>query len=129
MLQRRQITEMIKEINLPENGYWISSGAALVLHGVKDATNDIDLGCTSELFESLLKRGYTYKVLEDNTRVITISDWIEILENWTVDNIELIHGLPVASLESIKKQKAQLAREKDFKDIKLIDDYIKSKDK
>ncbi len=38
-----------------------------------------------------------------------------------------IDGLPVGSLESIKKQKAQLGREKDIKDIKIIDDYIKNR--
>ena len=37
-----------------------------------------------------------------------------------------MENLPVASLESVKKQKSQLGREKDLVDIKLIDDYIKN---
>ena len=48
-----------------------------------------------------------------------------MLENWFADKIIFIDGLPVGSLESIKKQKAQLGRAKDIEDIKLIDDYIK----
>lgn len=47
-----------------------------------------------------------------------------MLENWFVDEIEIIDGLPVGSLESIKKQKSGLGREKDINDIKLIDEYI-----
>ena len=54
-----------------------------------------------------------------------VNDKIEILENWFVDEIVLIDGLPVGSLESIKKQKSQLGREKDINDIRLIDEYIK----
>lgn len=48
-------------------------------------------------------------------------------ENWFVDEIIIADGLPVASLESIRKQKMQLGREKDIKDIKMIEKYIKSK--
>ena len=40
---------------------------------------------------------------------------------------QFIDGLPVGSLESIKKQKAELGREKDIKDIKMIDEYIKNR--
>lgn len=48
-------------------------------------------------------------------------------ENWFVDEIIIADGLPVAALESIKKQKMQLGREKDIKDIKMIEKYIKNK--
>ncbi|MPM69703.1 hypothetical protein SDC9_116651 [bioreactor metagenome] len=44
-----------------------------------------------------------------------------------MEKIEFIEGLPVGTLESIKKQKAELGREKDMKDIKLIDEFIKRK--
>ena len=71
--------------------------------------------------------GCKYTVEKDNSRIVQINDTIEILENWFVDEIVFIDGLPVGSLESIKKQKAQLGREKDIKDIRLIDDYIKNK--
>lgn len=114
-------------MNLPLNQYWITSGAALVIHGVKDTTRDIDLGCTTELVEAFLKKGCKCKVVEDNSRIVEVNDNIEILENWFVEKIEFIEGLPVGTLESIKKQKAELGREKDMKDIKLIDEFIKRK--
>lgn len=114
-------------MELPLNEYWITSGAGLVIHGVKETTNDIDLGCTTNLVELFLKKGCNYTVEKDNSRIVQINDTIEILENWFVDEIVFIDGLPVGSLESIKKQKTQLGREKDIKDIRLIDDYIKSK--
>ncbi len=121
MLGKEDIVKILKNMELPLSEYWITSGAGLVIHGVKETTNDIDLGCTTNLVELFLKKGCKYKVEKDNSRIIQINDTIEILENWFVDE------LPVGSLESIKKQKAQLGREKDIKDIKLIDDYINNR--
>lgn len=126
MLLREDIIQTIKSMNLPSQEYWITSGAALVIHGVKETTRDIDLGCTSILIDKFIKEGFKYRLVEDNSRIVEVTDKIELLENWCVDEILIIESLPVASLESIKKQKSQLGREKDLSDIKLIDDYIKN---
>lgn len=127
MLYKEDIIRILKELDLPLNEYWITSGAGLVIHGVKKYTGDIDLGCTTNLFENYLRRGCQYRILDDNSKIVELNESIELLENWFVDEIEFIEGLPVASLESIKKQKAELGRDKDINDIKLIDEYIKNK--
>ncbi|WP_425448840.1 hypothetical protein [Dethiothermospora halolimnae] len=123
MLYKKDIIKILKEVDLPLGEYWLTSGAALVIHGVKEATNDIDLGCTTELIEDFIEEGCKYEVVEDGSRIVEVNDKIEILENWFVDKIEFICGLPVGSLESIKKQKSELGREKDIKDIRLIDEF------
>ncbi|WP_035289361.1 hypothetical protein [Clostridium sp. KNHs214] len=125
MLCREDIIKILKNMDLPSNEYWITSGAALVIHGIKEETNDIDLGVTTNLIEHFLNKGCKYSLAEDNSRIVTVNDHIELLENWFVDEIEFIDGLPVGTLESIKKQKAELGREKDSRDIKIIDEYIK----
>lgn len=126
MLDKESIIKIIKDLDLTQNEYWITSGAALVIHGIKDSTTDIDLGCTTKLWEYFLQRGYTYRVEEDNSKIMLINDSVEIIKDWFVDEIEYINGLPIGSLESIKKQKAKLGREKDIRDIKLIDEFIKN---
>lgn len=125
MLNKEDIIKILKDMELPLTEYWITSGAGLVIHGVKETTRDIDLGCTTNLVEHFLEKGCTYRVANDNSKIVEVNDEIEILENWFVDEIVLIDGLPVGSLESIKKQKAQLGREKDINDIRLIDEYMK----
>ncbi|CAK7050404.1 hypothetical protein [Tissierella sp.] len=127
MLHKEDIIKVLRNMNLPLGEYWITSGAGLVIHGVKEATRDIDLGCTTNLVEQYLRKGCKYRVADDNSKIVEVSDKIEMLENWFVDEIELIDGLPVGSLESIKKQKSELGREKDINDIRLIDEYIKNK--
>jgi hypothetical protein len=126
MLYKEDIIRILEKMDLPINEYWITSGAALVIHGVKESTNDIDLGCTTNLFEQFLKKECKWRVGNGNLRIVEINDTIEMLENWFVDEIVFIDGLPVGSLESIKKQKFELGREKDLKDIKLIDEYIRA---
>jgi hypothetical protein len=128
MLYKEDIIKILKNMDLPLSEYWITSGAGLVIHGVKESTNDIDLGCTTNLIEHFLKKGCKYKVVEDNSRIIEINEITEILENWFVDEIQFIDGLPVGSLESIKKQKAELGRDKDIKDVKMIEEYIKNRE-
>lgn len=124
MLDRKDIIKIIKEIDLPFDEYWITSGAALVIHGVKKMTHDIDLGGTTNLVEHFIQNGCTFKIVEDNSRIVEVNNHIELLENWIVDDIELIDNLPVATLQSIKKQKFELGREKDIRDIKLIEEFL-----
>jgi len=127
MLYKENIIKIMKDLDLPLNEYWITSGAALVIHGVKETTSDIDLGCGANLWEYLLQKGYEFRVEEDSSKIMAINDSIEIIKDWFVDEIEFIDGLPTGSLESIKKQKAKLGREKDIKDIKMIDEFIKNR--
>ena len=124
MLNKEQILEIMEELDLSSTDYWIVAGSALVMHDIKEWTNDIDLGCTTKLFEELALDYYEVKVNKDGTRRLKINDMVEVFENWNVDKIEIIDGLPVVSIESIKKQKMELGREKDFKDIELIDEYL-----
>lgn len=127
MLNKNDIVRIMNEFGLPKENYWIVTGAGLVMHGVKSQTKDIDLGCTTKLCDSLIYRGYDAQVLEDGLRLIKIGDNIEIFENWFVDSIVELDGLPVATLESIKKQKIELGREKDLKDIDLINKHLENR--
>lgn len=124
MINKEDIIKVLMNLNLPTNGYWILAGSALVMHGVKRQTRDIDIGCTTELFEQLMMEGYKIKMNLDGTRSLNINELIEVFENWNVEVIEIINKLPVGSLLSIKKHKLRLGREKDIKDITLIDKHI-----
>ncbi|HYF82451.1 MAG TPA: hypothetical protein VEB00_05420 [Clostridia bacterium] len=127
MLNRESIFDIMDKLNLPIDEYWITAGAGLVIHGVKDETRDIDIGCTNELFEQLILQRHKVKISSNNSRSLKINNIIEVFENWNVDHIEYINCFPVGSLESIKKQKIELGREKDLADIKMIDNFIRGK--
>ncbi len=125
MLGREDILEILKDVPLLGEDCWITSGAALVLYGVKEQTRDIDLVCTTEAADCLEAQGVAFRRSPlGNTRIFAYSRQIEVLENWETDEVVQVEGLPAASLMSIRKQKEALGREKDLTDIRLIDSFL-----
>lgn len=124
MLDKEEIVCLLKEAAFGIDEYWVTSGAAMVLYGIRDTTRDIDLGCTSQMADRLESTGYSVEILRDGSRKIVFSEAIEIFENWIEDKAILLNGLPVISLEGMIMMKEKLGREKDQKDIRLIEDFI-----
>lgn len=124
MLKKEEIIRLLKEAAFDTEDYWVTSGAAMVLYGIKDATRDIDLGCTSQLADKLQENGYGTEILHDGSRRIIFSDTIELFENWIEDQVILLEELPVVSMDGIITMKEKLGREKDRNDILLIKEYL-----
>ena len=128
LLHREDILRLLKDLDFLEDGCWLTSGAALVLYGVKETTRDIDLICTAELADQLEQRGFPVrKDGLDGTRIFQINDKVEVLEDWQTDEVIELEGLKIASLLSIRKQKEALGREKDLADIRLIDCFLEKR--
>ena len=123
-MERENIISRLLELNFPPNEYWLITGGAMVLCGIKDSTNDIDLGCSKSLADMLEKKGYQTILLKDGTRRISVADDIELFEDWLYDKVEIQCGIPVISLKGLLEMKKRLGREKDFADIKLIEERL-----
>lgn len=126
MLNKSDIIKKLKSLSLERDKYCIMTGAALVLHGVREYTRDIDIGCSDQQFDLLLQQGYEMQQLKSFEGII-IDGCIEIFRNWMAEKIVYIEDLPVADIYCIRKYKLNLAREKDLKDIELIDEYLNTK--
>lgn len=127
MLNKEDIICLLKEVTFDIDEYWVTSGAAMVLYGIKDVTQDIDLGCTSQMADKLQNEGYHIEILRDGSRKITFSNLIEIFENWVEDKIILHEGFPVVSIDGIIVMKEKLGRKKDIEDIILINKFRNSR--
>lgn len=125
MFDKDKIIAVLKDTCFEVDHYWVVAGAAMVLHGVKAYTRDIDLGCDCILADQLQQLGYKTEIFDDGSRKIQYSSDIEIFEDWREGELEVIGGIPVVSLEGIVMMKQQLGREKDMEDIRLIREYIK----
>ena len=126
MLHKEEIICLLKEAAFDIDEYWVTSGAAMVLHGIKETTRDIDLGCTSQMADKLENKGYHAEVLRDGSRKIAFSAEIEIFENWIEDKVILLEGLPVVSMDGMIIMKEKLGRKKDLEDIRLIKEFRNS---
>jgi len=127
LLKKQDIIDMLSKKQYPKSEYWITAGAGLVMHGVKSETKDIDIGGTTFLADLLIKKGMEWRIANDGVRIITVNDDIELLENWCGDSIVELDGFSISSLEGIRYEKVKLDRPKDWKDIKLIDDFINNR--
>ena len=123
-MNKEDILSKLGKFKYGPEGFWLVTGAALVLYGVKEETSDIDMGCTSEAADRLEADGFLFKVMEDGNRQFKIDGDIEVFENWLCDKIETAEGYPVMSLKGIRETKLRLGREKDLRDIKLIDEFV-----
>ncbi len=120
-MNRDTLLQRLKELSLPKEEYWVVAGGAMVLHGFRNETPDIDLGCSTFLADKLEKQGYIISYCEDGNRRIRYSNDVELFENWIEGEVELVSGIPVISIDGLVQMKRKLGREKDLTDILLIE--------
>ncbi len=121
MFDKQSLIQRLKELPFPEKEYWVVAGGAMVLHGFRTQTRDIDLGCSTLLADKLEQQGYLVSHCDDGTRRILFSEDIEIFENWLEGTVEIISGAPVVCVDGLIQMKKKLGREKDLADIALIE--------
>ena len=123
-MNKAQIITRLNELNFDKTQYWVITGGAMALYGLRAETGDIDLGCTTEMAEALIAQGYPMTRTSRGYRKIAIGEDVEIIEGWLVDRVVDVEGLPVISLAGLRAMKESLGREKDMRDIALIDAFL-----
>lgn len=121
MFDRSSLLRRLQELTLPEGEYWIVAGGAMVLHGFRPQTRDIDLGCTTYLADQLEQQGCATSRCADGSRKILYADHVELFENWLEGDVQIISGVPVVCVDGLIQMKRKLGRAKDLADIALIE--------
>lgn len=128
------IIEKIKVLNFPLDQYVVIGSGIMSALGIRDA-RDIDISVLPELHKKLCNDS-EWKQEERYQKIFLTKEGIEINPelSWedyptttqeAVRTATIIDGIPFLNLDELKKFKRALGREKDFKDIELIDDYLK----
>ena len=123
-MKKAEMIARLRDFPYDPGEYWVITGGAMVLYGIREDSSDIDLGCTTTLADRLEKEGFLYQVTSDGNRWFKIGEDIEVFENWLYDTTECVCGIPVISLQGLIEMKKELGREKDFRDIRLINDFL-----
>jgi len=121
MFDKYSLIQQLEKLPFSKRDYWVVAGSAMVLHGFRTHTHDIDLGCSTLLADKLEQQGYVVSCCEDGTRKILYSENIEIFENWIDGTVEIISSIPVVCIDGLIQMKTKLGREKDLMDIALIE--------
>ncbi|MBQ6262693.1 MAG: hypothetical protein IJK58_04180 [Clostridia bacterium] len=125
-MKKDEIIKKLRELPYDPAGYWVITGGAMVLYGFREQTHDIDLGCTKELADRLEADGYLTDRYEDGRREFHIGEDIEIFEDWLCDKVGSVEGVPVISVRGLIEMKRSLGREKDLRDIELINKHTRN---
>lgn len=124
-MNREELLNRLQALDFSKEDYWLITGGAMVLYGLRAETGDIDLGCTRKLADELQAQGYPVTAAPSGKRKICYADDVEIFVEWLYDRVELCDGVPVISLNGLMAMKRSIGREKDLRDIRLIEEYLK----
>ena len=126
--------EKVKELNLPLGQYCVVGSGPLFAHNLRES-NDIDLLITADLYKKLKENGWQIKHYQNGNEYLTF-DCFEANINfcwknyqpdpkYQIESAEIIKGIPFLRLDELLKWKREFRREKDLKDIVLIENYLK----
>jgi len=118
--------EELKKLNLPPDQYAVFGSGPLAIRGLRE-NEDLDIIVKPELWEKLAKE---HKPVKDC--LIVIGN-IDILKHWKpwfievnklIDTADIIDGIRFVKLEYVLEWKKKRGKEKDKKDIELIEEYL-----
>ncbi len=121
----------LRKLNLPRDEFAICGSGPLAVREIRDS-HDIDIVVKKKLWEQLAKK-YPVHQYDYERNFIQIRD-IELSEGWfplpensdkLIETADVINGFRFVKLGYVMKWKKIMNREKDKKDIKLIEKYLK----
>ena len=124
-MNRAGIIEKLRAFPYEKTEYRVITGSAMVLYGIRELTHDIDLECTPSMADRLEAEGYLYKKSPDGERSFKTGEDIEAFESRTRGDAVYIEDIPVIPLGELAEMKRRLGREKDKRDLKLIEEFVK----
>ena len=126
-MNKEEYLKKLDELNLDKSMYCIISGGVMLMHNLKDTTQDIDIKVKPEYFIELEKR-FNIKKSPKYDYLYELSDDIEVAKlDFNEEDIEYIDGYPTELLELELEWKILNNREKDKESIKIIQEYLKNK--
>jgi len=132
-LPNHSLFEELKKIGLPEGDYAIFGSGPLWVRGMRES-NDLDIIARGSAWEHAKANGMVDVKEECNLERARFADGrIEIYHDWCpgewnidelIDTAERVDGIPFVKLEYVIDWKKQKGREKDMKDLILIEEYL-----
>ncbi len=122
-MKKEEFLKIVDSLNLDKERYCIISGGVLVIRGIREETEDVDIKVPEDYFEELNSR---FNLVQGKYKdLYVLSEDVEVtFGGFSKDKIETYEGYPLEKLDSILKWKMDHKRPKDERDIKLIQEYM-----
>ena len=126
-MNRNDILRALLAFPFDPGEYWVLTGAAMVLYGIREITSDIDLGCSAQMADRLEAEGRLYRRTENGKRWFRYGESIEVFEDWLCDTVEAVDSFRVISIRGLIEMKQSLGRDKDLRDLDLIRTWLENR--
>lgn len=125
-----ELFDALRSLNLPEGEYVVFGSGPLIVRGIIDATNDLDVVCRGAAWERACELGEMVTLVDHDVDVVSFLDGaITIGTSWAygdvdidelIDTAQVIDGLPFARLEHVARYKEIAGRTKDLEHLRLM---------
>ena len=127
-MNKEELLNLVDSLNLPKSEYYILSSGCLLLYGLKDIANDLNLCITRNLFLELQKRYNLTDKDKNKCGFYKMSDLVEVvITDKFPFEYDIKDGYQVQKLESILNSKKSSNREKNKIDVINIERYLKKR--
>lgn len=129
-MNKEQLLELVNSLKLPKEEYYILSSGCLLLYGLREKAQDLDLCVSTELFEKMRIKFNIDLSSKNDCGFYQLNNLIEVVVNNKKDfNRNFKDGYPVESLQSILDYKINRNAPKDQADIVNIQNYLNNQAK
>ncbi len=129
----QELFKKLKELNLPKGKFAVFGSGPIGIRGLREI-GDLDVIVAEDIFNDFEKRPDFELDQKKSGNEYLKKDGIEFYKNWhpgdwninkLIQDAETIDDLPFVKLEEVLKWKQLKGRDKDIKDIEIIENYLK----
>lgn len=124
-MNKQDILGKLNDLSFNRNDYIVISGASLVLQGIIDSTDDIDLACQKEYYDTI---NWNEKTGAFSVPIKYYQEFEISFNLYDENKITIIDGYRCMNLDNCLEIKKRLNRKKDRKIIEKLDLYLCSLD-
>lgn len=124
------VFDLLRSLDLPAGDYAIFGSGPLIVRGIIEATNDLDVLARSAAWKKAQEQGELVHLPEHDVEVVSCFDGVVTIgTRWAIgefdvdellDTAEIIDGLPFVRLEYVILYKQIAGRPKDMLHLELI---------
>ena len=123
-MNKAEYIKKLDALNLDKDRYCIISGGIMLLYGLKETTEDIDIKVKPDYFEELKSR-FEFKKSPKYPYLYELDDETEVaVLDYNTTDVKIFDGHPVESLELQLKWMIENNRPKDKEKIEIIKKYL-----
>lgn len=133
-MANKKLFQKVKNLNLPVGQYALFGSAPMGIRELKEC-HDVDIVVTEKLWNEYLNKsgwGLIKTQHKDKYSAGLRNGDIELWKDWwpkwdikkLIMDAEIINNLPFVKLKEVLKWKKQIAREKDLKDVEIIEKFL-----